>query len=116
MFAIDPPPAGIEALHEDRFGTLWIGADNGLYRRWPDGRVIRYTKRDGFPDDYIHDLHEDRDGRLWVATRLGGFFALAIDARPAAACGAAPAQQRERLRRLDLRSQRNKRRPFLRRH
>lgn len=84
-FAIDPPPAGVEALHEDRFGTLWIGADNGLYRRWPDGRVVRYTKRDGFPDDYIHDLHEDRDGRLWVATRLGGFFALAIDAQPAAA-------------------------------
>ncbi len=72
----------IEALLEDRHGTLWIGAATGLYRRWPDGSAARYGKRDGLPDDHIHDLLEDRRGKLWVATRNGGLFRLASEAGP----------------------------------
>src|SRR5215471_15212259 len=51
-------------LSEDKGGSLWIAAPSGLYRRWPDGSAARYTKRDGLPDDYLHDLFEDRQGRL----------------------------------------------------
>ncbi|HMB29282.1 MAG TPA: two-component regulator propeller domain-containing protein, partial [Blastocatellia bacterium] len=76
-------PAGegqnIADLLEDRCGSLWIAAYSGLYRRWPDGSVARYTKRDGLPDDYLHDLFEDHEGRLWAGTRYGGFFQFAAD-------------------------------------
>jgi ligand-binding sensor domain-containing protein/signal transduction histidine kinase len=72
----------IGALLEDRERTLWIGTDTGLYRRGPDGRAVRYDKRDGLPDEHIHDLLEDHRGKLWVGTRHGGLFRLAAEAGP----------------------------------
>lgn len=66
-------------LLEDRNGSLWIAAASGLFRRWSDGHINHYTKRDGLPDDVIHDLLEDHQGRLWAATRLGGFFRFVAD-------------------------------------
>jgi ligand-binding sensor domain-containing protein/signal transduction histidine kinase len=75
-----PEQRDINALLEDRFGALWFGGPDGLRRRWPDGAFVRYGKRDGLPDDNIHDLLEDHDGNLWVATRFGGLFQLATSA------------------------------------
>ena len=72
----------IECLMEDRAGALWVGTASGLYRRWLDGRVETYTRRDGLPDDNIHSLLEDREGRLWVGTALGGLCRLASDPAP----------------------------------
>src|SRR5215471_9656094 len=48
----------IERLLEDRRGSLWAATPGGLYRRWPDGSSARYTRRDGLPDDFLHDLLE----------------------------------------------------------
>jgi ligand-binding sensor domain-containing protein/two-component sensor histidine kinase len=67
----------VNTLLEDRYGTLWVGGPSGLYRLWTDGKVRRYGKSDGFPDDNIHDLLEDHQGNMWVATRFGGLFQLA---------------------------------------
>src|ERR1041384_199009 len=61
----------IECLIEDRLGRLWAGARSGLYRRWPDGRVERYTIRDGLPDNVIHSMLEDKDSRIWVGAGSG---------------------------------------------
>jgi ligand-binding sensor domain-containing protein/signal transduction histidine kinase len=61
-------------LIQDRSGRLWIGAATGLFCRELDGRIRHYTRRDGLPDEVIHDLAEDHLGRLWVATRNRGFF------------------------------------------
>src|SRR5215510_9595262 len=69
----------ISDLLEDRRGLLWVAAPGGLYRRWPDGSSEHYTKRDGLPDEYLHDLMEDHEGRLWAGTRYGGFFQFAAD-------------------------------------
>src|SRR5215471_8301807 len=69
----------VQRLLEDRRGSLWVAAPGGLYRRWPDGSSAHYTKRDGLPDEYLHDLLEDREGRLWAGTRYGGFFEFAAD-------------------------------------
>ena len=61
---------------EDKYGSLWIATPSGLYRRWPDGRAARYTKRDGLPNDFLSDLYLDHKGNFWVASLLGGFFNL----------------------------------------
>ena len=61
-------------LLEDRGGSVWIGSFLGLYCYRQDGRIDHFTKRDGLPDESIHDLLEDHQGRLWAATRSGGFF------------------------------------------
>ena len=74
-----PAEVFVYDLLEDRGGSLWIAAANGLFRRRPDGHIEHYTKRDGLPDDVIHDLLEDHQGRLWAATRLGGFFRFVAD-------------------------------------
>ncbi len=58
----------------DDKGTLWAGAISGLYRRTSDGRVQRFTKSDGLPDNYVQTVWLDRDGRLWFGTRRGGLF------------------------------------------
>ena len=81
----EPPAArAVLDLLEDRNGTLWVASLGWLRRRWPDGTVARYTKRDGLPDDNVQDLLEDRQGRLWAATREGGFFLFKADGSHAA--------------------------------
>jgi len=61
----------VGAIVADRRGNLWIGAESGLYRRFPDGRAERYTTRHGLPLNEIRAVFEGRDGQLWLATRLG---------------------------------------------
>ena len=69
------------ALKEDRQGALWVGAGSGLYRRWPDGRVERYTTGHGLPSNSILSLHEDREGRLWAGT-AGGLCRIVSQPQP----------------------------------
>ncbi len=64
---------------EDRFGSLWVSAASGLYRRWPDGTAARYAGRDGMQDDLLTSLFIDRQGDLWVGTRHAGFFRARAD-------------------------------------
>src|SRR5262245_18434632 len=72
-----PEQSIVSDLAETSDGTLWIATPSGLYHRRRDGTAARFTKRDGLPDDYLHDLLEDHEGRLWIATRYGGFFSVA---------------------------------------
>ena len=67
-------------LLEDRYGSLWVAYLGALARRWPDGSTVHYSRRDGLPDDNIHDLFEDGRRQLWAGTRLGGFFLFESDA------------------------------------
>src|SRR5215472_14228811 len=41
----------VQDLLEDRSGVLWIASGSGLYRRWPTGRIDRFTTRFGLPKD-----------------------------------------------------------------
>jgi len=62
----------IEALLEDRGGALWIGTrGSGLCRYWPDGRIERFTVKQGLPSNRISALLEDHRGRFWVGTSNG---------------------------------------------
>ena len=75
----DSEGRSVSDLLEDRSGSLWVATPRALDRLWPDGSSGRYTKRDGLPDDYLHDLFKDHDGHLWAGTRYGGFFQFAAD-------------------------------------
>ena len=79
-----PEQRYVNDLVEDGYGSLWIAAPSGLYRRWSDGTVARYTRQDGLPDDFLHDLLRDHQGQLWVSTRSAGFFRLTFDQSHAA--------------------------------
>ncbi|HEY6331379.1 MAG TPA: two-component regulator propeller domain-containing protein, partial [Blastocatellia bacterium] len=81
----------VQALVEDRQGTLWIGTgDDGLYRRRPDGRTEHYTSTDSprahrpdilnaLPSSNIEVMLADHAGRLWAGTPHG-LCQIAIDA------------------------------------
>jgi len=67
----------INALVEDRNGTIWCGTQNGLFRLSTNDSQSRLESVDiGIPHDYmeqrfIPDLLEDRYGSLWIATYAG---------------------------------------------
>jgi len=59
-------------LFEDRTGTLWIGADQGLFRYGRDGAITaRITIREGLPADQVTAVREDASGALWATTWMG---------------------------------------------
>lgn len=61
-------------------GVLWIGSEQGLFRRSRDGNVERFTKKDGLPHPHVRDILRDADGAIWIATGVG-LCRLASDAR-----------------------------------
>ncbi len=63
----------IRVIRPARQGGLWIGADSGLYRLEPGGRLTGYSGENGLPKDIVCSVYEDREGVLWVGTR-GGLF------------------------------------------
>ncbi len=60
-------PGAINALRIDRFGSVWIGADAGIYR-W-DGSQIRRLESNA--RQAVWSLFEDRQGNLWAGSRRG---------------------------------------------
>ena len=65
----------IQALRFDRAGALWIGTPHGLLRH-RNGRVDRFTEKDGLAHDNVSAILEDSDGNLWVGTSGGGLSRL----------------------------------------
>jgi ligand-binding sensor domain-containing protein/two-component sensor histidine kinase len=67
----------INALVEDRNGTIWCATQNGLFRLSTNDNQRRLQSVDiGIPYDYmeqrfIADLLEDRYGSMWIATPAG---------------------------------------------
>lgn len=60
----------IEAVFQDRQGTLWVGGHRALYRCSKDGACTRYWLPGGYGPSRNHILSflEDRTGRLWIGT------------------------------------------------
>ena len=62
-------PGGIQA---DRSGRLWVEGVRGMIEIAPDGRVRRYSDREGLPDSFgLNGAWQDRDGNLWAGTNAG---------------------------------------------
>ena len=76
------PSPEVFSLFEDHAETLWIGTNsNGLYRRWPDGRMDHYSAGHGLHGVAVLAIAEGPDGRLWAATGLG-LLLLGHDPKP----------------------------------
>src|SRR5205085_5878187 len=55
----------IEAIFEDREGTMWIGTrDNGLMRMTPRV-VMTLSEKDGLKGKIFYPIIEDRTGAVW---------------------------------------------------
>lgn len=62
-------------LLADQSGSgLWIGTDQGLWRRHEDGVVERIPLRPGIERLQISTLLRDREGSVWVGTWGSGLF------------------------------------------
>ena len=59
-------------LCEDRAGNVWAGTMGGLNRLdRSTSTFIRYTEKDGLPNNDIWGILEDERGRIWLSTNKG---------------------------------------------
>ena len=65
-------PPSVLSLAQQRDGVLWIGtANDGLYRRAPDGSVQRYGPDQGLAAGTVRGISIGPDGVVWLATQRG---------------------------------------------
>ncbi|MBI2214983.1 MAG: hypothetical protein HYU52_15150 [Acidobacteria bacterium] len=82
----DAASRGVNAIHEDRSGAIWIGTmQDGLYRIDPSTGALRHFVHDplqswSLGSNDVRALYEDRSSVLWIATRGGGVSR--IDLKP----------------------------------
>jgi ligand-binding sensor domain-containing protein len=55
------------AIHEDPDGAIWLGTRGGGLFRVKDGKVARFTTRNGLASNEIFQLLQDRGGNLWMS-------------------------------------------------
>ncbi len=71
----EPLESRVSSIAQDRYGFLWFGSDDGLYRY--DGYKLKsYRREPGNPnslsDDTVLAIYRDRAGILWIGTGFGG--------------------------------------------
>ncbi len=71
--ALDPRqerPPGVSDIEEDAEGSLWIATSQGLFRRLPDERIVRYpialNYEMGTAGEATAQLLYDDKGRIWL--------------------------------------------------
>ncbi len=67
---LDLPGGRILQLFEDAEGSIWAGANGGLFR-FRETLFTNYTQRDGLSGDYVRSVLEDQRGDLWVGSTGG---------------------------------------------
>ena len=62
----------IRCFAEDADGTLWVGTQEGLYRRSAQG--FSRVEEDGLATISVRDLHFEEGGALWIGSRDHGLI------------------------------------------
>jgi signal transduction histidine kinase/ligand-binding sensor domain-containing protein/DNA-binding response OmpR family regulator len=78
-FSLDNPgfitSDDILCLYKDSKGFLWAGTSMGLNKllRFENGHPVfmRFTEKEGMPNNTIHGILEDRDHTMWLSTNKG---------------------------------------------
>jgi len=66
----DGAPADVNALLEDRRGTVWAATVHGLFR-YGGNSWSRVTEADGYDGEQPFSVFEDRAGRVWIGATRG---------------------------------------------
>jgi serine/threonine protein kinase/ligand-binding sensor domain-containing protein len=66
-----PTPGHTQVVAFDPDGSLWFGANDGLWHVTTDGSQQRFSTSDGLPGDNITALTFNSAGGLWVGTETG---------------------------------------------
>lgn len=61
----------VQAVFEDRDGSLWIGTSGGGVGRYRAGPFVPYTDREGIAGNNAETIFQDSKGVLWVGTTSG---------------------------------------------
>ncbi|AVP98971.1 hypothetical protein C7S18_18115 [Ahniella affigens] len=74
------PLTAVTALHCDRQGQLWVGADTGLQQVDQSGTVRRrFSTADGLPPGRVGLIADGANGDIWLATTASGVARLQAD-------------------------------------
>lgn len=65
------PNNTVRCLFKANDGTLWIGTDNGLLRKF-NNEVTAFYKEDGLPQNNIWALAQDKQQTLWIGSYGNG--------------------------------------------
>ena len=78
MLSIDKTNhSAINCLFEDSHGNVWIGFEQGLYKRSPDGKVTLINNKIA----NINSISKDKKGNIWVGTEKQGVFKIQLNSR-----------------------------------
>lgn len=55
----------------DKSGNYWIASFQGLIKITPEGKLTRFTTKDGLASNNVRCLYEDVEGNLWIGTTKG---------------------------------------------
>ncbi|MGB5850410.1 MAG: two-component regulator propeller domain-containing protein, partial [Ignavibacteriaceae bacterium] len=71
----------VHAIHQDRFGIIWVGTEGGLDKLIPDQQIqsnivfkhYRHNASDpkSLSHNFIRTIYEDAQGVLWIGTDAG---------------------------------------------
>ncbi len=64
------PGGRVVSLREDAEGSIWVGANGGLYRL-RETLFSSFTEHDGLSGAYVRTVLEDRSRQLWVGSASG---------------------------------------------
>lgn len=62
------------AVEKDFGGNVWVGAESGLFKILPNGKIITFGVEDGIPGEKISTFYRDKNGEIWI----GGSDGLSI--------------------------------------